>query len=180
MINKKIFENIWTIPNIMSMIRFILAPVIGHLIYHQHLLWAIIIAFIAGMLDILDGIIARRYGMTSEFGKVIDPLADKVTYGFVVISMLLVGMLPLWYVFFFILRDLLLLLGGLIFSKKIDEVPQADKLGKYTIFVNAMSIFLILCGVKELNSIYLILPLTLLYVSTFNYFWKGFKKLKMN
>jgi cardiolipin synthase len=175
---KKIFENIWTIPNIMSLLRLALAPVIGHFIYHGNLGIAIVIAVFAGLLDIFDGIIARKYNLTSEFGKLIDPLADKVTYAFVLIAMILTEMVPIWYGILFISRDLLILNGSLFFSNKVKELPQADKFGKLSIFVNGMSLLLILCGVKFLNGPIMIVPLLLLYGSTINYFLNGLKKIK--
>lgn len=175
---KSYLDNIWTIPNIMSMIRLALAPVVAHFIYYDQYTLAVIFALIAGLLDIFDGIIARKYEMISEFGKIIDPLADKITYAFVVITMLFKGLLPIWYVILFVARDLIILLGSLIFSKKIDQIPQADQIGKYSIFLNAILIFIILCGVRNIPSLFFVILILLLYLSTANYILKGIKMIK--
>lgn len=179
MLNKKlIFSNIWTIPNIMSVIRLFLAPVIAHCIYYDYHTFTIIFALIAGLLDIFDGIIARKYNKVSEFGKIIDPLADKVTYAFVVITMILKNLIPLWYGLLFVSRDLVILSGSIFFSKKVDRIPQADKFGKLAIFLNASLLFIILCGVKINSSYIFIILIIILYLSTFNYFLEGIKKIK--
>ena len=73
-------EEIFTIPNILSFIRLLLIPVIVvvYVLYDYYLLAAILIV-ISGITDIVDGKIARRYGLVSDFGKMLDPIADKCT-----------------------------------------------------------------------------------------------------
>ena len=168
----------WNIPNLMSIVRLILAPVAAFLIYYDYQGYAIFALVIAGSFDILDGIIARKYNLVTEFGKLIDPLADKAMYALVLIAMVLTDQIVVWYVLLFILRDVLILIGTLSFSSKVHEIPQADKFGKLSIFINAMSIFLIICGVKEINGIFLLIPLILLYLSTINYILKGMDIIK--
>ena len=73
-------EDILTIPNFLSFFRILLIPVIAVLysIYDSHIAAVVVIA-LSGLTDILDGKIARRFNMVSDFGKFIDPVADKLT-----------------------------------------------------------------------------------------------------
>ena len=73
-------KKILTIPNVLSFFRLCLIPVIMWLyIEKQDYLWTLIILVISGITDIVDGIIARKCNMVSDFGKAFDPVADKLT-----------------------------------------------------------------------------------------------------
>ena len=74
-----LFENIWTIPNIISFIRILLIPVFGVLFYKGQLLWALLILALSGFTDFIDGKLARKLNQVSELGKMLDPIADKLT-----------------------------------------------------------------------------------------------------
>lgn len=73
-------NKILTIPNILSFFRLCLIPVIVWLyVGKQNYLWTLLILMLSGATDIVDGIIARKYNMISNFGKAFDPIADKLT-----------------------------------------------------------------------------------------------------
>ncbi|MBE6572752.1 MAG: CDP-alcohol phosphatidyltransferase family protein [Ruminococcaceae bacterium] len=73
-------NKILTIPNILSFFRLCLIPVIVWLyVGKQDYLWTLLILTLSGVTDIVDGIIARKYNMISNFGKAFDPIADKLT-----------------------------------------------------------------------------------------------------
>ena len=73
-------DQIFTIPNLLSFFRILLIPVIIQLyVYRDNLELTAVVIIISGITDILDGFIARRFGMVSDFGKALDPLADKLT-----------------------------------------------------------------------------------------------------
>lgn len=73
-------KKILTIPNILSFLRLCLIPVIMWLyIKRQDYLWTLIVLILSGITDIVDGIIARKCNMVSDFGKAFDPVADKLT-----------------------------------------------------------------------------------------------------
>ena len=67
------------IPNILTIIRFILIPFIYMSVLSKHFLSALIIFTISALTDVLDGYIARKYNYITDIGKLIDPLADKLT-----------------------------------------------------------------------------------------------------
>ena len=76
-------KKIFTIPNIISIFRLVLIPAFVFLYFKEsvenHFLWAIFIIVLSGFSDVVDGFIARRFNMVSDLGKVIDPIADKLT-----------------------------------------------------------------------------------------------------
>ncbi len=77
---EKYKDKIITIPNILSLFRLLLIPVIVWLyVFRQDYLWTTAILALSGITDIIDGIIARKCHMISDFGKAFDPVADKLT-----------------------------------------------------------------------------------------------------
>lgn len=80
---EKVFQKgqIWTIPNIMSLFRLILIPFIIVYYFTGHYTVAIVLIAISALSDVLDGPIARHFNMISDLGKILDPLADKLTEG---------------------------------------------------------------------------------------------------
>ncbi len=76
---KHYFTNWKTIPNLLTFLRIIMVPVFGVLFYHGHLIAALIVLIASGLTDFLDGKIARHFNQVSELGKMLDPVADKLT-----------------------------------------------------------------------------------------------------
>ena len=76
---KDLFEGCLTVPNLLSVIRIALIPVFGVLYYNGNMLWAVIVLIISGLTDFFDGKIARKFNQISALGKVLDPVADKLT-----------------------------------------------------------------------------------------------------
>ncbi len=136
------------------------------------------IGVIATITDILDGYLARRLNQITEFGKVIDPLADKVLIVFVVFNLFLLGEIPDYYFYMIIARDILILTGGLIVSKKLGKVLPSDYIGKATVLAIAFVLLLILLNVDRESLPYLILyylSIVLIFASFTNYIIKAVK-----
>lgn len=132
-INKK---DVFTIPNIISMFRIVLLPVIVY--YYavaQDYFLAIVMLVLSGISDILDGFIARTYNMISDFGKIIDPVADKLTQGTLLICLALKYNEIFVIVGIFALKEMLMLILGYIIIKKKDSVNSARWYGKITTVV---------------------------------------------
>lgn len=68
-----------TIPNWLSYLRIVLVPVFAVLFYKGYLGWAILVLAISGLSDFFDGKIARKFNQVSDLGKIVDPVADKLT-----------------------------------------------------------------------------------------------------
>ena len=117
-----LFENVWTIPNIISFIRILLIPVFGVLFYNGQLLWALIILAFSGFTDFIDGKLARKLNQISELGKMLDPIADKLTQATIAIVYFFTFRnaenetlnLFAWVFLLFILKELVMLVGGAI------------------------------------------------------------------
>lgn len=83
-----LFTNVWTVPNLLSFIRILIVPVFAVLFLKHELLWAVIMLAISGLSDFFDGKIARRFNQVSELGKLLDPVADKLTQATIAILLL--------------------------------------------------------------------------------------------
>ena len=138
------------------------------------------IGILATITDILDGYLARKLNQITEFGKVIDPLADKVLIVFVVLNLFLIGEIPDYYFYLIVVRDLLILTGGLIVSKKLGKVLQSDYIGKATVLAISFTLLMILLNVDSASLPYLLLyylSIILIFVSLGNYILKAIRAL---
>ncbi len=103
------------IPNVISTIRILLvAPIAVALAHHQ---WRIATALfgIAALSDAADGFLAKRYGWRSELGAVLDPAADKLLLATVFVTLAFLNLVPLWLVAAAVARDVIIVLGALIY-----------------------------------------------------------------
>ena len=87
-------ENIYNLPNILTFSRLIAAPVVGYLTIQDLHLPALGLFIYAGVTDLVDGWMARRYGLQTVVGTVIDPMADKALMTIVTVCLALKGVLP--------------------------------------------------------------------------------------
>lgn len=87
-------ENIYTLPNILTFSRLIAAPVIGYLVLHDNHAWAVGLFAYAGITDLVDGWIARKWKLQTVVGTVIDPMADKTLMTILTVCLAVKGALP--------------------------------------------------------------------------------------
>ncbi|TKA64365.1 hypothetical protein B0A49_09540 [Cryomyces minteri] len=87
-------ENIYTLPNILTVTRLIAAPVVGYLVLHEQHVWALGLFAYAGVTDLIDGWIARKWKLQTVVGTVIDPMADKTLMTVLTITLAMNGALP--------------------------------------------------------------------------------------
>ena len=102
------------VPNSLTILRILLIPVyVGFLVYEQYD-YALLVLFVAGVTDGLDGTIARVANQRTQLGAVLDPLADKLllTTGFITLSFM--HLIPLWVTILVVSRDLILMLGTVV------------------------------------------------------------------
>lgn len=105
-------------PNILSFLRLLSAPLLGFFICQGHLQEALWVFLFASLTDILDGLWARLSGDMSRLGLYLDPIADKVLLLVAYGCLGLKGYLPLWLIFFVIVRDLLIVRGAWILHRE--------------------------------------------------------------
>jgi cardiolipin synthase len=87
-------ENIYTVPNILTFSRLVAAPVIGYLVLHDYHAWAVGLFAYAGITDLVDGYIARKWNLQTVVGTVIDPMADKTLMTILTVCLAIKGTLP--------------------------------------------------------------------------------------
>ena len=142
-------DDIFTPANLISLMRamFVL-PAIFCIIASQddtHLYFLVAAIFVAAVLtDVLDGIIARRTDSVTELGKIVDPLADKIFIGLVVITMAVYNLIPIWFIVIILARDLVILAGGMWAKKKLGVVLPSNYPGKIAVITIALTLFLII------------------------------------
>jgi CDP-diacylglycerol--glycerol-3-phosphate 3-phosphatidyltransferase len=163
------------ISNLISLTRLVLTLPMAVALIDNQFTTSILIGIFAYITDILDGYLARRLKQVSEFGKIIDPLADKIFLGTVVIILAIQTHLPLWFVLVVILRDLLILAGGLYAKKKIDFVIPANYLGKFTATINSIAVLVAILNLSNILIYVLILATAMMLFSIIVYFIRMIK-----
>lgn len=129
-------EKVFTIPNLLSMVRILMIPLIVWLYCTKEAYgWTVVTLLLSGATDIVDGWIARKYDMTSDLGKVLDPVADKLTQG--ITLLILITRFPLMLLPFLLLiaKEAIMAITGLMVIKKTGNVLGALWHGKVTTFL---------------------------------------------
>lgn len=121
-----------TVPNILTLIRFLAIPVLAYLIYagDEYNTVAFILFLAIWLTDMLDGYIARRFHQVTNFGKLFDPFVDKIFQLTTAIMMFLVDKLPLWVPIFICIKEALMIAGSALLLKKKELVVFAKWYGK--------------------------------------------------
>ncbi len=172
---------IGNLPNILTIARILLLPFFAASLIYGSYQYALILFLAAAITDILDGLIARMKKQTTDFGSILDPVADKflMITSFVVMS--LYGWIPKWLTITVISRDLIVVTGWLILyfvthNKKVEP----GILGKAANFFQFCLIGLILISINTKNASfvpesYLIAVAALTAASGVLYIYKGLK-----
>ncbi|KDR96663.1 CDP-diacylglycerol--glycerol-3-phosphate 3-phosphatidyltransferase [Peptoclostridium litorale DSM 5388] len=126
-----------TIPNMLTIFRMLLVPVFAFLFLSDMKLQAMLVFALAGITDVLDGWVARKFEMESDIGKLLDPLADKMMTLCVVGVLAYVGYLPNWIIIVFVAKEVIMIIGSSMLYKK-EVVVQSNIFGKLaTVFFYA-------------------------------------------
>ena len=100
------------VPNILTIIRFFLIPAILYFIFTEQYIAAFIMLTISGLTDVLDGIVARKFDCITNFGKLIDPLADKTTQISILAALTFKGIIPLWMLLIVFVKEFAMIAGA--------------------------------------------------------------------
>ena len=134
----------WTVPNMLSLVRLALIVPITYLIVQDGpMLWLLSLIALAIISDWLDGNVARWFHSESSWGKVLDPLADKVGAG--VIAMALTFReaepnLPVWFLIFILARDAIIVAGGFLLARRTRHVAMSAWIGKIAVTFLALTL----------------------------------------
>ena len=114
----KLFSNVWTIPNVLTILRIILIPVFVVLFFKGQKMAALAVFCAASLTDMLDGYLARKLNQITDFGKLFDPLADKLMVLTAMVCQTFWGPLPLVAVIIVAAKELMMVLGGVFMLSK--------------------------------------------------------------
>ena len=109
-----------SIPNLITLARILLVPVVVWAITSGEMMVAFVLFLAAGISDAVDGFLAKRFGMATELGAILDPLADKTMIVSIYVSLGIAQALPRWLVFLVVSRDILIV-GGVMLAWLIDK-----------------------------------------------------------
>ena len=159
----------WTVPNVLTLFRiFAIVPFIV-LAAHGRDVEALVLFFLIGLTDTLDGTIARRFGASSRIGRLLDPIADKLFTGvsFVVLALFRPGLssIPLWVMLASLARDALILFGSfLVYRMSGNSGFTASRYGKLNTLLEICIVICFLASSKLPVVAHVLLPLYLLLV----------------
>jgi cardiolipin synthase (CMP-forming) len=116
------------IPNALTLLRFLLIPVLVVLLAQRSYDVAFVVFFLSALSDFADGVIARHWNARTRFGAIADPLADKLTMLAVTLTLAVLGLLPLWLVAAIVVRDLVIVGGALAYHYMVGRYDMAPTL----------------------------------------------------
>lgn len=123
------------IPNILTGMRLVLIPVFAAVFFLVSPVWALGVFALACWTDLFDGMLARKWDAVSDFGKLADPVADKVMQITALVCLVIRGWLPLWCVILLAAKELVMVIGGGWALRKYSLVVHSNLLGKIASFV---------------------------------------------
>ena len=126
---RKLFTNVWTIPNVLTMIRLILVPVFVVLFFTGHRKASLAVFIAASLTDMLDGYLARKLNQVTDFGKLFDPLADKLMVLSAMVCQGIAGVFPWSAIIIVACKELMMVIGGLFMLSK-NMVVYSNYVGK--------------------------------------------------
>lgn len=132
------------IPNILTLIRLGLIPIFVLVFFTtDKLFYPIIIFIIAGITDITDGYIARKYNKVTKTGIVLDPIADKLMLITVLLCLNYKNFIPYWVPVIVIIKELAMIMGGILIYNKDYTVIPANFFGKIATLLFYISVFIL-------------------------------------
>jgi cardiolipin synthase (CMP-forming) len=133
--DEPVSDELLTIPNLLSLLRLALIPVfLGFLITSQDVL-ALVTLVAGAVTDFLDGFLARRLHQVTRLGKLLDPIADRLTIFAATIGLTYRGFLPLWLLLVVIGRDVVMLGLGIVLARHRIAPPPVTMIGKAATFL---------------------------------------------
>jgi len=130
---RKLFTNVWNIPNVLTMLRIILIPVFVAVFFStphdRDKIAALVIFAAASITDMFDGMLARKLNQITDFGKLFDPLADKVMVVTAMVCQALIGVFPWIAIIIVAVKELIMMLGGIFMLSK-NVVVYSNYVGK--------------------------------------------------
>lgn len=170
----------WTLPNLLSLFRILLVPFLAYLLAFTDPVSCALAALVfvaASVTDMLDGYLARRNKSVSDFGKLLDPLADKLLVVTVLIMLVAVDRpgdldVPAWLVVVIVAREVAVtVLRGIALGEGV--VIPADELGKYKLLAQTFALAGLMLHYPYLGIDFFVVGMYFLVLSTVLAVWSG-------
>ena len=172
-------DKIVNIPNCLTLIRIALLPVVVWRFRKGDSMGALIVYLLALLTDAVDGFIARRYNQVTALGKLLDPLADKLSLVTLIALFVADGQIPLWLMGIILLKEVAMVVGGAVALKR-GIVVYALPIGKITTVAFITSIVVRFLGWRMTADVLLGVSVVLSMVALVWYSLDLMKKLKAN
>ena len=167
----------FNLPNLFTLARLVLAPFVAADILHHRDGRAIVLFFLAGLTDVIDGFLARRLKTSTPAGAYFDPIADKILLSVIYVSLGVIGAIPWWMVAVVFGRDVLILAMaayGLLFTTLREFPPSVW--GKISTFFQIFAALVVMgarAGIPAPVTLALCLMLVGTIASGVHYVWRG-------
>jgi cardiolipin synthase len=142
---------VFTLPNLITIARILLIPVVAFLLLDHDYKLAFAVFMAAALGDWVDGFLARRLNQMSQLGAVLDPVADKMTMMIVAIIMAAQEMLPIWLAVVIVMRDAIIVAGAIAYRFVVGHIEMAPtRLSKANTFLEFGVLALVMAGAGQL------------------------------
>lgn len=171
-------SKLFTISNLVTLSRLILLPFIIYFLITGQRYIAFVIMLISLCSDAVDGFLARKLHQESEAGKILDPVCDKISITVIVITLLLLGLIPIWGMIIIILRDILILIGSFFLITHKSKVFKSNIMGKITGGLLGAVVLAFTIDLKQLGEILLYISIPAIVASFGIYLSRYIKAMK--
>lgn len=144
--NTGVSTRIWTVPNVLSMLRLLLVPVFLILVIAGAYVPALIVLVTASLTDLLDGFLARRFNQVTRLGQLLDPAADRLYIFAALIGLAANELVPWWIVIVIVARDALIVVLGIVLANHGYGPLPVHQLGKAATFALFTGLPVIMLG----------------------------------
>jgi CDP-diacylglycerol--glycerol-3-phosphate 3-phosphatidyltransferase len=164
-----------TVPNGITLLRFLALPVLGWYLCagESGRIVSLGLFVVLAALDMVDGYVARHFNQISEFGKLFDPFVDKLFHFMTAALLCLTLRLPIWIPLFILVKEALMIVGGIFLLRRYKLVVYAKWYGKAATFLFAVAfaatILWVQPGQQRLAGFFFLIPILLSFVSYVQY-----------
>lgn len=160
--------------NALTLLRLALTPVFVVLLLNHSVLFASLVFLIASLTDFLDGYVARKSNRVTKFGKIADPLVDRIFIISAIIALFIIEKIPLWMVLILTIRDLVMVAGYKIIEIKAKANISVTFLGKLSSAFLMIVLIPLILNIQFAHYL-LYIGIFLAIVSAFDYTYKGIR-----
>lgn len=177
MSNKKTRNQNLTIPNLLSVIRIILVPFFAYFFIKGEMFTSAIFLVLSGLSDAVDGYIARHFNQITELGKMLDPLADKITQAAVALCLSIRFPIICPFLIIFIVKELVMLIFASILLKKKRKPTAAKWYGKVStvLFYISVTTIVVMSMVGVSDMTFKVVSFSMLFVTAVMMLYSAYK-----